>query len=361
MTLTVIKRGAPVAKGKRGSAEHRAWVVRVLTIDPAVADGHLATTYGPSVAGTTTTTDLTREAKALVGVNASYFSIGSDLPGIPVGLTVNDGRVLSDPSGMGREVTLLVDTALNELRIAKLSWSGHLGDKDGTHTLRMGRVNAVPRVPHACRTAKAQRHCGPAGQIVAFTARFGKHTPSGVGTEVLLDRKGCAVKVENHRGLRLGHGRWSIQATGANAHRLRALAKQGCIDIQNKLRDAHGHLVVLRPSTSAVTGRFQLLNEGRDVAPTRTGAFFSRHPRTLAGNTWDGKIVLVTIDGGSRRSIGATLREAARVARALGMRDAINLDGGGSTTMSIRGKLANKVSGGRERSVSDALVWRREH
>jgi len=96
VTLTVIKRGAPVAKGKRGSAEHRAWVVRVLTIDPAVADGHLATTYGPSVAGTTTTTDLTREAKALVGVNASYFSIGSDLPGIPVGLTVNDGRVLSD-------------------------------------------------------------------------------------------------------------------------------------------------------------------------------------------------------------------------------------------------------------------------
>jgi exopolysaccharide biosynthesis protein len=41
------------------------------------------------------------------------------------------------------------------------------------------------------------------------------------------------------------------------------------------------------------------------------------------------------------------------------MRDAINLDGGGSTTMAIRGKLANKVSGSRERSVSDALVWTR--
>ena len=79
----------------------------------------------------------------------------------------------------------------------------------------------------------------------------------------------------------------------------------------------------------------------------------------MAGTTWDGKIVLVTIDGRSGRSVGATLREAGAVAWALGLRDAINLDGGGSTTMSIRGKLANSVSGRRERPVSDALVWRR--
>jgi exopolysaccharide biosynthesis protein len=344
VTLTTIKRGATLPKHKRGNSQIGPWVVRELTIDPAVATGHLATTFGASVAGTTPTTELTKQADALVGVNASYFSLGSKLPGIPVGLTVSDGRVLSDPSGMGREVTLLVDTARNELRIDKVHWAGRLVDSDGEHTLGLDKVNAAPR-GHS--------------QITAFTPKFGKHTPSGRGTEVILDRNGCAVHVQSHRGTTLGHGRSSIQATGAAARKLRALVKDGCIDVQSKLRDTKGEPVDLHPSTSAVTGRFQLLDEGRDVAPRRSGAFFARHPRTLAGTTWDGKIVFLTIDGGSRHSIGATLPQAARVARALGMRDAINLDGGGSTTMSIRGKLANRVSGNRERAVSDALVWTR--
>ena len=43
-------------------------------------------------------------------------------------------------------------------------------------------------------------------------------------------------------------------------------------------------------------------------------------------------------------------------ARALGMWDAINLDGGGSTAMAVRGRLVNRPAGS-ERSVSDALVW----
>jgi exopolysaccharide biosynthesis protein len=66
--------------------------------------------------------------------------------------------------------------------------------------------------------------------------------------------------------------------------------------------------------------------------------------------------MLVTIDGRQPRSVGATLWEAARVAKALGMRDAVNLDGGGSTTMAVRGRLVNSPVGS-ERSVSDALVW----
>ena len=141
---------------------------------------------------------------------------------------------------------------------------------------------------------------------------------------------------------------------------MRRLAAQGCLHIAHTVRDAAGTTVALNRYTAAVSGRYQLLDEGRNVAPKRHEPFFRRHPRTIAGTTWDGKIVLATIDGRSGRSVGATLREAGAVAWALGLCDAINLDGGGSTTMSIRGKLANNVSGRRERPVSDALVWRRK-
>lgn len=362
VTLTVVHRGEGLGPRKGiDAATNGPWVVRALTIDPKVAEGHLATTYGPSVAGTTPTTELTRRADALAGVNASFFDLGSRLPGNPVGLTVARGRVLSEPTGMRSEVTLLVDSKRNELRIDRLRWTGQLRDEDGKRVLRLDKVNAVPRTPAACRRARTMATCTRTGQIAAFTAEFGKRTPRGPGLEVLLDRDGCAVKVASHRGMRLGKGRSSIQATGASARRVRALVKDGCVDIRHTVRDAKGRPVELNRSTAAVSGRFRLLDEGRIVAPTgRRHSFFARHPRTLAGTTWDGKIVLATIDGRSRRSVGATLREAAKVAWALGMRDAVNLDGGGSTTMSVRGKLANRVSGKRERAVSDALIWRRD-
>jgi exopolysaccharide biosynthesis protein len=52
-----------------------------------------------------------------------------------------------------------------------------------------------------------------------------------------------------------------------------------------------------------------------------------------------------------------TLSESARVMRSLGARDALNLDGGGSTAMAVRGRavsLPSDPSG--ERRVSDAIM-----
>ena len=94
-------------------------------------------------------------------------------------------------------------------------------------------------------------------------------------------------------------------------------------------------------------------------APWFYGSFVAaRNPRTLAGVTGDGSLLLVTVDG--RRagwSAGVTLPEAARLMRSLGARDALNLDGGGSTAMTVRGRVVNRPSDpGGERSVSDALV-----
>jgi exopolysaccharide biosynthesis protein len=358
VTLTVIRRGD--AKMRKKSTDGP-WVIRVLTIDPDVAEGYLTTTYGSTVANTTPVTKLTKAAKGLLGVNASYFAIGSRTPGNPVGLTIANGKVLSDPSGMKREVTLLVDSDRNQMRIEKVRWSGRVVAENGK-ALRLTKVNAVPRVPEGCRTKRSQARCQASGQVAVFTERYGSRTPSGVGTEAILDRKGCAVKVKRHRGTELTGGRWSIQATGASARDLRAMVRHGCVEVQNTVRDSKGRKIELTRATSAVSGRFQLLRNGRNIAPRRMDdPFFHRHPRTIAGTTWDGKIKLVTIDGRSHRSVGVTLPQAADIAWALGMRDAVNLDGGGSTTMSIRGRLANDVSGSRERAVSDALVWRRDY
>lgn len=53
-----------------------------------------------------------------------------------------------------------------------------------------------------------------------------------------------------------------------------------------------------------------------------------------------------------------SLSESAQLAEDLGLVEAINLDGGGSTTMVVGGEVANAVSGATERPVGDAIVIR---
>lgn len=355
VTLTTIRRGERV--GDRNSARSR-WVVRVLTIDPHRADGHLGVTYGRSLSKPTRTSELTRQVDALVGVNGSYFSPSATRPGDPLGLTMSGGRVLSEPSGYAAETTLLVDSARNTMRVGKVRWSATVRNSTTNRALSVARVNAPPNVPMGCRTAHSHRLCRKPGQLAIITKEFGARTPSGRGGEVLLNSRGCPVKVIQHRGLKLSKGRSSLQATGASARRLRDLAAEGCLTVRHTLRDWGGRRLPVTASTSAIAGRFRLLQDGRIVVPDRNRPLFRRTARTIAGITSDGKILLVTVDGRTTRSIGATLREAAVIARALGMRDAINLDGGSSSTMAVRGQVIN-FNRGSERPVSDALVWRR--
>ncbi len=80
-----------------------------------------------------------------------------------------------------------------------------------------------------------------------------------------------------------------------------------------------------------------------------------RHPRTAIGRTKSGDLWLVTIDGRSPMSAGASLAETADVMKRLGCVDAINLDGGGSTTFDLFGSTINRPSDGVERPVANGV------
>lgn len=81
---------------------------------------------------------------------------------------------------------------------------------------------------------------------------------------------------------------------------------------------------------NAVAGNARLLAGGRCVAPESD----TRHPRTAIGVNAAGEIMLLVVDGRHPgHSRGATYRELAEILLAHGARDAINLDGGGSSTL----------------------------
>ena len=110
-----------------------------------------------------------------------------------------------------------------------------------------------------------------------------------------------------------------------------------------------------RGITDGVSGRPMIVDSGR-IAPElytfpRT---FSREPRSAVGVSADGrKVILVTVDGRRATSHGGTLTEMAELMIELGAARAINLDGGGSTTMYVGGEggVVNRPSRGWEREV----------
>jgi hypothetical protein len=88
-----------------------------------------------------------------------------------------------------------------------------------------------------------------------------------------------------------------------------------------------------------------------DVTQEGFGWECQRHPRTAAGLTLDSKLVLVTVD-----SPGLCLSDLASfLIQQFSVYSAMNLDGGGSTTMVIQGKIVNTPSGNGERAVYDGI------
>jgi len=82
---------------------------------------------------------------------------------------------------------------------------------------------------------------------------------------------------------------------------------------------------------------------GWDEPLEKSSFYTTRHPRTAVGKKANGDILLITIDGRAKEAAGMSLDELQKLLRWLGCSYAINLDGGGSTTMYIKGFSDNGI------------------
>jgi len=105
-----------------------------------------------------------------------------------------------------------------------------------------------------------------------------------------------------------------------------------------------------------------LMIDGKPELVAKDGFNTNRHPRTAVGRRADGTVLLVVTDGRHKQAAGLSMTELQQLMEALGCRDAINLDGGGSTAMVVNGTVVNHPCDNRqfdaagERSVANAIV-----
>jgi Phosphodiester glycosidase len=211
--------------------------------------------------------------------------------------------------------------------------------------------------------------CTDESELILFTPDFGERTESGTGVEAVLNSKGRVIKLRESRGSQIPRDGSVLSGTGEAAEWLRAHARPGAkITISTSIT-ADG--APLAEGTSVVNGGPRLLSNGEpDITAYQEGFVWlenpefyyrfgvRRNPRTLAGTTTEGNLLLVAVDGRQPDySVGASFEESALIMQALCAVEAVNLDGGGSTAMTIGEELVNQPSDPTgERPIGDAIV-----
>jgi hypothetical protein len=371
--------GSAVYTGWDGAPTDRGpWHVDVLTIDPRTFRGSLDASYGPDLENRETTSELSASADATAAVNAGFFVLDpkAGAPGDPAGVGVYDGRLLSEPVA-GRPSLVFQDNG-RRTQVTRLTWQGEVTGR--AITLRLNGVNRVPGLLRNCGGTEGDAPtsrplhdvtCTNPDELITFTPDYGRHTPQGEGVEAVLDAHDRVVELRSPRGGELPPGGSSLQATGRRAADLTALARVGDrLRVRTTLLDERGHRLSPTPHTDILNAGPELVRDGRvHVTPATDGMVHpgdpswyygwvhKRNPRTLAGVDAAGRTVLVTADGRDTDTLGLSIAESAKVAASLGLRDAVNLDGGGSTTMVANGEVINDPSDAvGERPVGDALL-----
>jgi hypothetical protein len=363
-----------VATGVRWTSivrEGGPWRVNVLTIDRVRAPGAVSGLLSNNrIAGLERPSAMARRTTATAGVNGGFFAVDGD----PVGALAIGGRLLSEPVG-GRSALIVPSDPAQPVRVARTEFAGSVravGEGrllDGVERRRGfvpacgGRGGDRPtQHPNSALT------CTDPSELVILSSRYGG-TPPGTGTEALV-RGGQVTRLGRASRRRLPSGTLLLSGSGGAAGFLARALSVGSRPAVDIAVNAGGEPLALAEQALVTGGGPRLLTRGRisvaarpeGFAPLEAPGFFgsfvaSRQPRTLAGVRADGRLLLVTVDG--RRpgwSAGVTLREAARVMRSLGARDALNLDGGRSTAMVVRGELVSRPSDpSGERAVSDGI------
>jgi exopolysaccharide biosynthesis protein len=151
--------------------------------------------------------------------------------------------------------------------------------------------------------------------------------------------------------MRAGTTVLSSHTTGAGATLLKSMKRRHIV----KLRWSFGWNGVM----DSVGGMPLLVEGGYPVAPATCSSYFcSRNPRTGIGVTADGKILMVTVDGRKSSSVGMTLIGFAKYMVQLGAEYALNLDGGGGSTMwvSDQGVVNDPSDSTGERPVTNTVL-----
>ncbi|RAL24475.1 phosphodiester glycosidase family protein [Thermoflavimicrobium daqui] len=280
-----------------------------------------------------------QKSGAIAGVNGDFFDIRNTQA--PLGAAVQNGKVLK--SGGTRNSAFVSKDHLGQ--ITSLLFEGKVVAQEKTFTL-----SAINN--HSIENDHLNLYTSDWGNASRQHLKEGAH----VYSEVLIrDRKIVKHFDGQVYSDALKDGESLLSGKGKAAEFLRSLSVGDSVDIQIQTRPNAKDLFF-------AVGAGDILVKDGEVATKDNGPV---HPRTAIGFSKDRKkMILTVVDGRSNDSRGMTLMQLAEFMKEQGAYHAVNLDGGGSSTMVSRPlgegglKVVNSPSDGQERPVPNGVgVW----
>ncbi len=275
-------------------------------------------------------TAMAKKNNSLVAVNGAFF-----LPqtGCPLGTMMVDRKLYTGP--VFNRVAMGISD--NGFKMDRVQLNANL--KCGWNNIKIDNINQ-PRMSVA--------------YTLCYTSDWGAMSP-------YTPKNGLQVVVSDGKVISIGSQKYPIPLNGfvivGPAAKLSALKINDRVDLEVKTNpdwDDVNHII---------SGGPYLVKDGNvyvDIQDQKLLAIGGRNPRTAIGYTKDNRFIMITADGREGSSIGMTLKEIAYLMHSLGCVNAMNLDGGGSTVMYVKGLIANRppVKGGI--ALSNALTIRCE-
>jgi hypothetical protein len=295
--------------------------------------------------GTEKTSSIATRHGAFAAINAGFFRLDkSEFAGDDVGFLMIDNYLWSEPSQDRTSIGIFNGRRVTEVTFNKWSFAGYLRWKGAD------RPNVFKGVNREIKD----------NEVVVYTPAFGKTAPRNHQEFQIIIQKNRVLSVCD-RECEIPPSGFVLSGTGDGAVFLKQLKVRDRVQfvwdvVTDKNNWPHFRL------EDAVAGVPQLIKNGKiDITweqEQTTKAFVeTRHPRTAVAKLKDGKFLMITVDGRTESSGGIGLQDLADYLLSLGAVDAMNLDGGGSTTMFVDGKVVNHPSDKEgERKVSDAIL-----
>ncbi len=326
------------------------WSIHLLKIDRSRTDYQFHTTLARSTGfGLSKLSDqiksLPREwGQPLAAVNGDFWKDGRQFEGDPMGLQVKEGELVSGPCAR------------------PCFWIDTKGQPHATNVIAHFQFTTPEGLTGTFGVNEERTNNG----AVLFTPTFGTSTHTKGGRELVLE----------HAPVTDIHSEWPPLAPGKEyTVRIREVREKGdtslahdqwvlslCPEWMERFSKlSAGAILKLSTATTpdllgvqtALGGGPMLVRDGKAIAFNGSQP---RHPRTALG--WNTNYYfLVVVDGRqSNLSVGMTLPELADYLVTKGCTDAINLDGGGSSTFWVRGQVMNSPCNGGEREMANSLV-----
>ncbi len=296
--------------------------------------------------GRTTLSKIIEQSKACGGINADFFQWSDDPGGDPSGAMLILGKLLSRPTKGGRADAIGWDSN-SMLSLLDLDWEASASI--GTQIIPIDDINARSDDSEIIlHTTDAAHFYATTPQTAIYLQAPDTHLTTNSTYKLTIK----SIKTTQTKA-QIPEGEWVLTMPTKRFDNLIKPQIGDQISIKVNISGLDPNKV-----TNVIGGGPDLVVNGIPQSFPTTDSFAeTKHPRTAIGSTANGKIWLVVVDGRQSQSVGIKLNDLATKLRDWGCTQAMNLDGGGSSSINFFQTVLNKPSAGSERAIANAITF----